>query len=196
MPTPLFFTTLRRMKIPLAFFAAALLCALPVRAQAPAVSKSATVDVAESQGNAATLDSWASAYGSFDKTKAITRALGITVRNMSATLPGEFEIEWFFFGKPAGGGKRFLYDKGAQNIGVKPSAVEKFAVASRELTSERYHSAGTGYTYHSGEKADGWIVRVKAGGEVIRVKGSDAQMEQLEHDKAAFEAMLKNIRKP
>ena len=184
------------MKIPLALFASALLAAVPAYAQAPAVSKSATVDVVESNGNAATLDSWASAYGSFDKTKATTRALGITVRNMSATLPGEFEIEWFFFGKPANGSKRFLYDKGAQLLAVKPSAFEKFAVASKELTSERYHSAGTGYTYHSGDKADGWIVRVKSGGEVIRVKGSNPQMEQLEHDKAAFEAMLKNMRTP
>ena len=41
-----------------------------------------------------------------------------------------------------------------------------------------------------------WIVRVKSGGEVIRVKGSDAHLEQLEHDKAGFEAMLKNIRTP
>lgn len=196
LPTPPLFTTFRRMKIPLALFAAALLCALPARAQAPATSKSATVDVVESSGTAATINSWATAYGSFDKTKATTRALGITVRNMSATLPGEFEIEWFFFGKPANGSKRFLYDKGAQRLAVKPSVFEKFAVGSKELTSERYHSAGTGYTYHSGDKADGWIVRVKSGGEVIRVKGSSPQLEQLEHDKASFGIMLKNMHTP
>ena len=31
---------------------------------------------------------------------------------------------------------------------------------------------------------------------IVRVKGSDAHLEQLEHDKAGFEAMLKNIRTP
>ena len=184
------------MKTPLAFLATALFSALPALAQTPAASKSASVEVVESNGSTATLDNWASAYGSFDKTKATTRALGITVRNMSATAPGEFEVEWFFFGKPAGGGKRFLYDKGSKPLAMKPSATEKFAVASKELVHERYHSAYSGYTSHSGSKADGWIVRVKAGGEVIRAKGSDAQMEQLEKDKAALEAMLKAPRKP
>ena len=29
-----------------------------------------------------------------------------------------------------------------------------------------------------------------------RVKGSDAQLEQLERDKAGFEALLKTLRKP
>ena len=76
------------MKIPLALFASALLAAVPAYAQAPAVSKSATVDVVESNGNAALLDSWAGTYGSFEKTKATTRALGITVRNMSAAAGG------------------------------------------------------------------------------------------------------------
>ena len=184
------------MKTSLAILVTVLLSALPARAQAPATSKSATVDVVESNGNAATINSWASAYGSFDKTKATTRALGITVRNMSATATGEFEVEWFFFGKPANGSKRFLYDKGAQRIAVKPSAFEKFAVGSKELTSSRYRSAYSGYTYHSGDKPDGWIVRVKVGGEVIRVKGSNPQLEQLEQDKAGFEAMQKNMREP
>ena len=185
-----------RMKTSLLLFVVTAFAILPARAQAPAASKSASVDVAESNGSAATLDSWTSAYGSFDKTKATTRALGITVRNMSATAPGDFEVEWFFFGKPANGSKRFLYDKGSQRLTVKPSAFEKFAVASKELTSQRYHSAYSGYTSHSGDKADGWIVRVKSGGEVIRVKGSNAQLEQLEKDKPGFEAMLKNMRTP
>ena len=193
---PPFFPKLRHMKIPVALLATALLSVPPAPAQAPATSKSATVDVVESNGNAAMLDSWATAYGSFEKTKATTRALGITVRNMSATAPGEFEIEWFFFGKPASGGTRFLYDKGSKPLAVKPSGVEKFAIASKELVSERYHSAYSGYTYHSGKKADGWLVRVKSGGEVIRVKGSDAQLEQIERDKARFEALLKTMRAP
>ena len=184
------------MKTLLPIFTIVLVSILSAHAQVPATSKSATLDVAESQGNAANLARWASSYGSFDKTKATTRALGITVRNMSTTAQGEFEVEWFFFGKPAGGGKRFLYDKGSQRLAMKPSAMEQFVAASKELVRQRYHSAYSGYTYHSGQKADGWIVRVKSGEEVIRVKGSDAQMEQLERDKVGFEAMLKTLRTP
>ena len=85
---PPLFPKLRRMKTPLALLATALLSVLPALAQTPATSKSATVDVVESNGNAALLDSWAGTYGSFEKTKATTRALGITVRNMSAAAGG------------------------------------------------------------------------------------------------------------
>ena len=76
------------MKTSLAILVTVLLSALPARAQAPATSKSATVDVVESNGNAALLDSWAGTYDFFEKTKATTRALGITVRNMSAAAGG------------------------------------------------------------------------------------------------------------
>ena len=184
---------LRPMKTARALLATVFLAVPIAPAQAPATSKSVTLDVAENNGDAATLTRWATAYGSFDKTKAATRALGITLHNMSATVPGEFEVEWFFFGKPAGGGKRFLHDKGSQRIVAKPSAIEKIAVASKELVSARYRSGYSGYTSHSGQKPDGWIVRVKSGEEVIRVKTSDAQLGQLEHDKAAFDAMLKTL---
>lgn len=164
-------------------------------AQTVATSKSVTIEAMDTAGNATTMDGWRSVYGSFNRTKASTRELGITVRNMSGTLPGDFEVEWYFVGKRAGGTRRFLYDRGSRRTSLKPGAFEKFVVESKELSSSRSHSAFSGYTYHSGDKADGWIVRAKVGDEVVRVKASSAQLEQLEKDREQFRRFVEDSRK-
>src|ERR1700712_389961 len=87
---------------------------LSARGQAPGTtSKSVFLDVVESTGSSKTINHWRDVSGAYSQTKTSTRELGITVRNMSA-LPGDFEIEWYFFGKPAAGTGRFLYDKGSK----------------------------------------------------------------------------------
>ncbi len=166
-----------------------------LRGQVPATSKSAYIEAVESAGDSRTTDHWRSVYGSYSKTKAGTRELGITVRNMSA-LPGQFEIEWYFVGKPANGGRRFLYDKGTRPVTLAPGAFERFAVESKELSS-RNTRAGYyyGYNYKSGDKADGWIIRAKVGDEVVRVKASNPQLEQLEKNKEEFSRFVDNARK-
>jgi hypothetical protein len=165
-----------------------------VLAQAAATSRSVTLEAMDSAGNATTLDTWRSVYGSFSRTKASTRELGITVRNMSGTLPGEFEIEWYFVGKRAGGTRRFLYDRGSRRIALKAGAFEKFVIESKELNSSKFHSASSGYTSHSGDKPDGWIVRAKTGDEVVRVKASSPQLEQLEKDREQFKRFIEDAR--
>jgi hypothetical protein len=168
--------------------------AFPLWGQQPGGSKSVYIEVVEAAGNAATLDSWRSVYGSNSRTQAATRELGITVRNMSAA-PGQFEIEWYFVGKPANGTRRFLYDKGSRRVSLQPGALEKFAIESKELTNYRYHSVYSGYSYKSGDKADGWILRAKVGDEVVRVKASNPQLEQLEKNKAEFAKFVADMRK-
>jgi len=175
---------------------AALFCVcVNVCAQAPAISKSATIEVSDSEGNSQTLDRWRSSYGSTSRTKAVSRELGITVRNMSGTLPAEFEVEWYFFGKPAQGSRRFIYDKGSKRLSLKPGTFDKFLVTSKELSNYRYNSAVSNRTYHSGEKAEGWIVRVKSGDEVVRVKASSPQLEQIEKNPPEFQKYVAEARK-
>src|SRR4029079_3559913 len=157
-------------------------------------SRSVVIDAVDSTGNAATLQSWRNVYGSSAKTKAETRQLDIAVRNMSGTLPGDFKVEWFFVGKPAAGTRRFLYDKGSRQISLKPGAFEKFEVESKQLNNYRYHSVSSGYVYRSGDRADGWIVRVKVGDDVVRSKASSPQLEELEKNKDEFERFVKNGR--
>ena len=167
-----------------------LLSAHSVLAQAPATSKSVFIDGVESAGDSKTINHWHYNDGSYNKTKIATRELAITVRNMSA-LPGQFTIEWFFIGKPASGSGRFLYDKGSQNLTLAPSAFEKLSVESKELTSNSVRDYYYyGYTYNSGDRPDGWIIRAKVGDEVVRVKASNAQLEQLEANKAEFEKFV------
>ena len=160
--------------------------------QAQATSKSVFLDVVESTGNSKTVNHWRDISGNYSQTKTSSRELNVTVRNMSAA-PGEFEIEWYFFGKPASGSGRFLYDKGSKKVALAPSAFEKIAIDSKELSNRTVRDYYYyGYNYTSGDKADGWIIRAKVGGEVVRVKASNALLEQL--DEAAFTRLTKDTK--
>jgi hypothetical protein len=165
----------------------------PVCAQAPATSRSVFLEAMESAGDSKTTNNWRTYSGSYDKTKVATRELAITVRNMSQTLPGKFTIEWYFIGKPTNGTRRFLYDQGNKEITLAPSAFEKIAVESKELSSRTVRDSyyySYGYNYKSGDKPDGWIIRAKVNGEVVRVKASSPQLELLEKNKAEFEQFV------
>jgi hypothetical protein len=161
--------------------------------QTPATtSRSVFLDVVESAGSSKTVNHWRDISGNYSQTKTSSRELAVTVRNMSA-LPGEFDIEWYFFGKPANGSGRFLYDKGSKKVTLAPSAYEKVSVDSKELsnhTTRDYYYYG--YTYNSGDKADGWIIRAKVGEEVVRLKASNALLEQMAQDPDAFAKLTKD----
>jgi hypothetical protein len=182
-------TIMRRFGFPLVLFLLAI-CHAP--GQTPAASKSVFLDAVESTGNAKTVVHGRDVYGGYNQTRTSSRALAITVRNMSA-LPGEFEIEWYFFGKPASGTGRFLYDKGSQKVSIAPGAFQKVSVDSKELSAHTVRDYYYwGYNYTSGDKADGWIIRAKVGDEVVRVKASSALLEQMTADKEAFARLTKD----
>jgi hypothetical protein len=166
------------------------------QAQAPAAtSKSVFLDVVESTGSSKTVNHWRDISGNYSQTRTSSRELNVTVRNMSAA-PGEFEIEWYFFGKPASGSGRFLYDKGSKKVSLAPSAFEKVAIDSKELSAHTVRDYYYwGYNYSSGDKADGWIIRAKVGEEVVRVKASTALLEQMAADPAAFARATKSTKK-
>jgi len=168
-----------------------LVATFTAQGQAPATSKSVYLDVVESTGSSTTVNHWRDISGNYSQTKTSSRELAVTVRNMSA-LPGEFEVEWYFFGKPANGTGRFLYDKGSKKVSVAPGASEKLAVDSKELSAHTVRDYYYyGYNYTSGDKADGWVIRAKVGEEVIRVKGSNPLLEQTAQDPAGFEKITK-----
>jgi len=166
---------------------------LTAQAQDSATSKSVFLDVVESTGNSKTINHWRDISGNYSQTKTSSRDLDLTVRNLSPNLPGDFEVEWYFFGKPASGSGRFLYDKGSKKVTIAPSASEKVPVESKELSANTVRdNYWYGYSYTSGDKADGWIIRVKAGGEVVRVKGSSPLLEEAAADETAFAKLIKS----
>lgn len=159
---------------------------LTAHGQAPATSKSVFLDVVETQGTSKTVNQWRDISGNYSQTKTSTRLLTVNVRNMSPS-PGDFDVEWYFFGKPANGSGRFLYDKGSKRVTLAPNAFEKVPIESKELSNHTVRDYyAYSYTYSSGDKADGWIIRVKVGDDVVRVKGSTALLEQLAQDPEAF----------
>jgi len=183
----------RAMKSP-AFLSALFSAVIIVSAhgQAPATSKSVFLDVVESQGSSKTVNQWRDISGNYSQTKTSSRLLNVNVRNMSPA-PGDFEVEWYFFGKPANGSGRFLYDKGSKRVTLAPNAFEKVPIESKELSNHTVRDYyAYSYTYSSGDKADGWIIRVKVGDDVVRVKGSNALLEQLAQDPEAFAKATKD----
>jgi hypothetical protein len=166
-----------------------------IPAPATATSKSVVIDAVQSNGSSKTVNHWRDMSGNYSQTKTTSKELTITVRNMSA-LPGEFEIEWYFFGKPASGSGRFLYDKGSKKISVAPGAFETFPVESKELSAKTVRDFYYyGYNYTSGDKAEGWLIRAKVGDEVVRLKASSPQLEQLASDETAFARLVNRTKK-
>ena len=164
--------------------------AAPADGSPVALSRSVFLDGVESVGDSKTTNHWRTYSGSYSKTKTSSRDLTITVRNMSSS-PGQFSIEWYFVGKPVNGTSRFLYDKGERQVTLAPSAFDKFVVESKELSSRNVRDNGYyyyyyGYSYKSGDRPDGWIIRAKVGDQVIRTKTSNAQLEQLVKNEEAF----------
>jgi hypothetical protein len=181
---------MKRLELLLVLFVGA---TLTVHAQDTSSSRSVFLDVVESTGNSKTINHWRDISGNYSQTKTSSKDLEVTVRNMSPNLPGEFEVEWYFFGKPASGSGRFCYDKGSKKVTIGPSGSEKVPVESKELSAHTVRdNYWYGYSYTSGDKADGWIIRVKAGGEVVRVKASSPLLEEAAADPAAFEKLTKS----
>jgi len=162
---------------------------------ASATSKSVFLDAVESTGNSTTVNHWRDISGDYSQTKTSSKELDITVRNMSQ-LPGEFEIEWYFFGKPANGTGRFLYDQGSKKISVPPGAFLKVPVESKGLSAHTVRGYyWYGYNYTSGDKADGWVIRAKVGDEVVRVKASNPLLEQMASDPNGFSKLTSKTKK-
>jgi hypothetical protein len=160
-----------------------------------ATSKSVFLDAVESTASSTTVNHWRDISGNYSQTKISSKELNITVRNMSQ-LPGEFEIEWYFFGKPANGTGRFLYDKGSKKVSIAPGAFQKLPVDSKELSNHTVRDYyWYGYTYSSGDKADGWVIRAKVGEEVVRVKASNPLLEQMASDPDGFTKLTNKTRK-
>ncbi len=151
---------------------------------APAeLSKSVYLDVKSSTSSstlAASRDSFSSYYY---KKQAKSSVLEVSVRNMSP-LPGKFSLEWYFFGRPTSGSKRFLFDRGQKDIELKPGAFTKIELESDELTSSRARSYYGYYHYRSGDKADGWAIRALVGKEVVRIKASNPNYERIMEDES------------
>jgi hypothetical protein len=167
----------------------------PVALAEPALqSRNVSIEVKEA-ADAATVDR-GTGNARHSKTVVAKRELTITARNMSVSLPGEFEIEWFFVAKTPGGERRFLFDKGSRRIALQPGLTEKFVTESKELTNERSirTDGNATYTYNRGGKPDGWIVRAKVREEVVCLKASRAQLEQLAKDSAQFQKFVEKIR--
>ncbi len=164
-----------------------------------ATSQSIFLDVKDLGTNVSTSKNWCSVWGSYSKNVTRARALELTLRNPSK-LPGEFLVEWYFFAKPAQGGKRFLSGSDAKTINIAPGGIEKATVVSDTLNSSATHYASDYYdystTYKTGSKPEGWIVTVSTGSKMICLKTSSAQLEEIYKKPDQFKTLVGASKKP
>ena len=77
-----------------------------------------------------------------------------------------------------------------------PGAFQKLPVDSKELSNHTVRDYyWYGYTYSSGDKADGWVIRAKVGEEVVRVKASNPLLEQMASDPDGFTKLTSKTKK-
>jgi hypothetical protein len=153
-----------------------------------------------------TLDAKALTAGSGAKTGASTYWVrdrsyesGFVVEVALRTLgrePVKAELEWFFTAKPMAGGKSFVFDKGSKELEVVPGPGLKEVLESETVSGRRadYNYYGGGRV-ESGQKKEGWIIRVKENGVVTRIKASSTTLEAIAKDQVQLDSLIKRQEK-
>jgi len=121
--------------------------------------------------------------------------LKVTVRNFN-TQPDHFQLQWYFFAKPAGSKSEFIFDTATKDLWLKGGEFRTFTVASRPvstvvsqaLASDYYGGQAVGAS-KSGNDLKGWLARVVVDGKVLNVKGSAMKYRDLAHNEAALQQM-------
>ena len=131
---------------------------------------SATV-TARSAGGKSTDVEWSTTWGSYIKNKTSTRNLAIKVSTFSRD-PIRVKVEWGWTTKPEGGNARSVHRGGEQIIalmqGRDASVVGGMSVTGRD---ENYEALGV--RERSGDRYEGWLVRVLDGkGRIIATAAS------------------------
>lgn len=143
------------------------------------------------------------------QTASASEAVHISVRNFSAQ-PDTAHVEWYFVaqpvkpepGKPASE-QQFVFDKGAKDVSLAANGTQTFDVESKEITATvaRRDQARVGRAgkvnvnrnslgaQQTGDKLDGWMVRVVADGKTVAAKGSSSSLEDIAKDDAKLHAL-------
>jgi len=113
---------------------------------------------------------WSS--GSSNQTEVRSQTIKITLTNMH-TNEFDYVVEWFFLGKPAGGGgTNSVYDAGKKDMTLARAKFDSFEVQSKEIQAESTES-WYGNRNARGLKTDGYVVIVWAGEKIVGVDASD-----------------------
>jgi hypothetical protein len=131
--------------------------------------------------------------------------LEVNVRNFRQGAD-EAQVQWYFLGKPVGGGEMFVFDEGVKTVTFNGPGGSSLPIESAELTStvEKAASLRSGYAdprhnlpearvSKSGSKVAGWIIRLLAGDEVLQVRASTPSLEALGRNTAQLQALERQL---
>lgn len=128
----------------------------------------------------------------YDSSKSYNRtvSLKINVRNMSTNeIP--VKIQALFVAESQGyGGQDGIYCKRETEAKLTARESHDFSTESDALAGHVYKSTYSSYSYKSGSKFKGYIVRVFANDQLVEVNGSQPSLQKVGWDEKALKKML------
>lgn len=120
-------------------------------------------------------------------------AIEVQFRNAGeAATPGEYMLEWFFVGKDVKTKERWVFDAGSRRLDGTEDNID---IASKVLKEHREHNSSTSLAgaviegnaptqtssrkFKTGDKIEGWIVRLRRGGVIIKTDASLSELRDL-----------------
>jgi hypothetical protein len=133
-----------------------------------------------------------------------SESIQISVHNFSP-MPDGAEVDWYFVAAPVNSDQQYIADKGSKTISLAGNGVITIPVTSAAINSQtttharnrigrkgKMHQGVTGATDQSGDKLQGWMVRVVADGKVIDSAGSTDDLAQTVTDDLKIQNMTKH----
>ena len=121
--------------------------------------------------------------------------LKISVRNFN-TQPDHYQLQWYFFAKPAGHSHEFIFDTATKDLWLQGGEFKTFRVASKPVSAVVSRTLAVDYNgfeqaaaAKSGNELKGWMARVVADGKVIQVKASAFKYRDLAHNDKMLQQM-------
>ena len=131
-----------------------------------------------------------------------SESIQITVHNFSP-MADSAEVDWYFVAAPLNGGQRYIADKGSKTVSLAGNGITTIPVTSNPINSQstshsknkigrhgNMHRGTAGATQDSGDKLQGWMVRLVAGGRVLGSAGSTDDLADTARDDEKLQSMM------
>ncbi len=118
-----------------------------------------------------------------------SRCVGISIQIRGMGRVSAAILEWYFFAKELRGDRLWIFDLGEQDIVLDPAKPLTIEKVSKELSSTVTEYFGQGHREVTGNRIEGYLVRILAGGKVVNVAASSKPLETLGRDQDRLSAL-------
>ncbi len=130
---------------------------------------------------------WETRWGSYSRDLSSRIAVEVDLFNMRSD-PADLMIETLFVARPSSGSERWIFDRQTERIKLDQNF--NTVVISKPLTASVsfYRFSRTRRT--TGDRIEGYIIRVLHGGDVLQVESSSHPLRRIGEDAAALDAIM------